>query len=222
MTSLLPVLRQAHNDNPWDDATLHALRVDGTQIGFIPPNVMEVAKAYLADRPHTHLRIQDGALTFAPEAIAAQRTDEMNQMAVWMRDTKKFPDPLDGRHPWLTTGWRDEQYAVYGPGDGENPSTVVFTLERSACALFGIATFGVHLTVRPMPSLRHTRPTAVFGSRAAPEPSRHGQATWTTQSLAESRRATRRVPLWCASASRRPACRATKSSHTSRYATRSH
>ncbi|KAI3613414.1 hypothetical protein CBS9595_004247 [Malassezia furfur] len=149
MTSLLPVLRQAHNDNPWDDATLHALRVDGTQIGFIPPNVMEVAKAYLADRPHTHLRIQDGALTFAPEAIAAQRTDEMNQMAVWMRDTKKFPDPLDGRHPWLTTGWRDEQYAVYGPGDGENPSTVVFTLERSACALFGIATFGVHLTTWP-------------------------------------------------------------------------
>ena len=32
MSSLLPVLRQAHNDNPWDDATLHALRVDGTQI----------------------------------------------------------------------------------------------------------------------------------------------------------------------------------------------
>ncbi|WFC95565.1 thiamine diphosphokinase [Malassezia brasiliensis] len=96
MTSLLPVLRQAHNDNPWDDATLHALRVDNTQIGFIPPSVMEVVQAYLADHPNTHLRIEDGALTFAPETTVAQRTDEMNQMAVWMRDTKKFPDPLDG------------------------------------------------------------------------------------------------------------------------------
>lgn len=36
---------------------------------------------------------------------------------------------------------------MYGAGDGEKPSTVVFTLERAACALFGIATFGVHLTV---------------------------------------------------------------------------
>lgn len=97
MSSLLPVLRQAHNDNPWDDATLHALRVDGTQIGFIPSSVMEVVQAYLAEHPHTVLRIEDGALTFAPEATAAQRTEDMNQLAVWMRDTKKFPDPLDGK-----------------------------------------------------------------------------------------------------------------------------
>jgi len=44
-------------------------------------------------------------------------------------------------------GWRGEQYAVYGPGKPPH-AHVAFTLERSACALFGLATFGVHLTVR--------------------------------------------------------------------------
>jgi 8-oxo-dGTP pyrophosphatase MutT (NUDIX family) len=37
--------------------------------------------------------------------------------------------------------WRDELYAVYGPG-GEH----VFSVERSASALFGVVTYGVHLT----------------------------------------------------------------------------
>lgn len=66
-------------------------------------------------------------------------------------------------------GWRNEQYSVFGPpghtaqgrpqdsgadedqddGGGAGPlpgSNVAFTLERAACALFGFATFGVHMT----------------------------------------------------------------------------
>lgn len=38
-------------------------------------------------------------------------------------------------------GWRNELYAIYGPG--RKPA---FSLERAACALFGLATFGVHAT----------------------------------------------------------------------------
>ncbi|KDE07872.1 hypothetical protein MVLG_01966 [Microbotryum lychnidis-dioicae p1A1 Lamole] len=49
-------------------------------------------------------------------------------------------------------GWRNELYTVYGPkshGVDENPlpgSNVAFTMERAACALFGLTTFGVHCT----------------------------------------------------------------------------
>ncbi|GAA5990133.1 hypothetical protein JCM11641_001066 [Rhodosporidiobolus odoratus] len=49
-------------------------------------------------------------------------------------------------------GWRDEEYTVWGPPSGEhgnNPlpgSNEAFRMERSACALFGVATFGVHCT----------------------------------------------------------------------------
>lgn len=38
-------------------------------------------------------------------------------------------------------GWRDELYPVYGPG-----RQLLFSMERSAAALFGIVTYGVHMT----------------------------------------------------------------------------
>ncbi|ORY74523.1 NUDIX hydrolase domain-like protein [Leucosporidium creatinivorum] len=65
-------------------------------------------------------------------------------------------------------GWRDEEYDIYGPpapspapapapssttaesskaNSSPSPrSNVAFSMERSACALFGVATFGVHMT----------------------------------------------------------------------------
>ncbi|WWC85544.1 uncharacterized protein L201_000408 [Kwoniella dendrophila CBS 6074] len=71
------------------------------------------------------------------------------------KDQGKFPGPL--------AGWRNELYTIYaspqssglyqgldenesrmvGPGTFQN---VAFHLERAACALFGLATFGVHMT----------------------------------------------------------------------------
>ncbi|GAA5843517.1 hypothetical protein JCM11251_001642, partial [Rhodosporidiobolus azoricus] len=49
--------------------------------------------------------------------------------------------------------WRDEEYTIWGPPPvleaGDNPlpgSNEAFRMERSACALFGLATFGVHCT----------------------------------------------------------------------------
>ncbi|KAK4047909.1 hypothetical protein OIV83_005092 [Microbotryomycetes sp. JL201] len=57
---------------------------------------------------------------------------------------------MTGEFAELLDGWRDEEYMIYGPRpETENPlpgSNVAFTMERSACALFGFATFGVHLT----------------------------------------------------------------------------
>jgi Domain of unknown function (DUF4743) len=44
-------------------------------------------------------------------------------------------------------GWRNELYPVYGEG-GE----VLFAMERSATPLFGVVTFGVHMTVYVPPT----------------------------------------------------------------------
>lgn len=45
-------------------------------------------------------------------------------------------------------GWRDELYPCYGPGSGEDgkANELLWVVERSASGLFGIATYGVHLT----------------------------------------------------------------------------
>ncbi|ODN97049.1 hypothetical protein I350_08028 [Cryptococcus amylolentus CBS 6273] len=57
--------------------------------------------------------------------------------------------PADGQ-----AGWRNELYAIYASPQssafastsGKPLDNVAFHLERAACALFGLATFGVHLT----------------------------------------------------------------------------
>ncbi|KAI5480423.1 thiamine pyrophosphokinase-related protein [Pseudohyphozyma bogoriensis] len=84
------------------------------------------------------------------------RKEHLDRIARGWKMTGQFADQLDG--------WRDELYPVYGPAppfsgnpvDGTNDdddaghvfpgSNRVFELERAACALLGIATFGVHLT----------------------------------------------------------------------------
>jgi hypothetical protein len=54
----------------------------------------------------------------------------------------------------LILGWRNEKYRIYASKESsalkEDPnvprSNWAFELERSACAVFGLATFGVHMT----------------------------------------------------------------------------
>jgi hypothetical protein len=91
------------------------------------------------------------------------------------------------------TQWRAELYDVYlAPGgalrvDGRDPLSVlemshdesgyVFSMERSACALFGVVTYGVHMTVYEhyegesqmrvwVPRRALTKPTCVCNHRA--------------------------------------------------------
>lgn len=160
--SLLDLVHQCHNHDPWLDASLTPFVLDGVQIGFLPARV---AKACIDDS--TSQRRAGGvavlrkvrfamhhreilpvsassrvceAITFTADfATSEARTAGLNAVVRRWRDARIFPDPLDG--------WRDELYAIYGlkprPGT-RNP--IAFKLERSACALFGFATFGVHLT----------------------------------------------------------------------------
>lgn len=41
----------------------------------------------------------------------------------------------------VLSGWRDELYPVHGPGD-----ELLYSIERTAAALFGFVTYGVHMT----------------------------------------------------------------------------
>lgn len=89
------------------------------------------------------------------EEGASTRREHVDRVVRGWKMAGEFADALGG--------WRDEEYAVYGPvkawNEEENPlpgSNVAFSMERSACALFGVATFGVHCTGLS-PSLRLTR-----------------------------------------------------------------
>ena len=72
----------------------------------------------------------------------ALRTAAMKELCERWRDTGLFEEQI-GRKKW-----RNELYPVYrnpfGAHDNEN---IGLEMERSACALFGIVTYGVHMTI---------------------------------------------------------------------------
>jgi hypothetical protein len=81
----------------------------------------------------------------------AQRTAVMKELCERWRDTRLFDDVCGPRK------WRDELYPVYedpfGPHD--HPVNAVpgqklnfaFEMERSGCSLFGVVTYGVHMSI---------------------------------------------------------------------------
>ena len=125
---LLDIARTAHNADPWT-ARLAPFVIDGVQVGFVRDDVLAAAREFASPA----LVVGD-ELTFAPAvATPESRTAALAAFVEWLRDTRRFPDPIDG--------WRNERYVVYG-----RARTPALELERAACGLFGVATFGVHVT----------------------------------------------------------------------------
>ena len=62
----------------------------------------------------------------------AQRSALVAATAAYWRERKTFK---------ILDGWRDELYPVYGPGN-----ELLFNVERAASTLFGVVTYGVHMT----------------------------------------------------------------------------
>jgi len=81
----------------------------------------------------------------------AKRTRAMKELCERWRDAGLFPDVCG------PTKWREEMYPVYADPFGlhDHPSRTgrdgdlnyAFEMERSACALFGIVTYGVHMSI---------------------------------------------------------------------------
>lgn len=94
------------------------------------------------------------------EGIQSRR-EHLDRVVRGWKMSGMFPDQLGGQSSFLRrraaaddcAGWRNESYNIYGPPApiaNDSPplpgSNVAFTLERAACSLFGLCTFGVHLT----------------------------------------------------------------------------
>jgi len=81
----------------------------------------------------------------------AKRTAALKEICERWRDARLFDDVCGPEK------WRDEMYPVYGDPFGlhDHLDTAVpgqklnfaFEMERSACALFGVVTYGVHMSI---------------------------------------------------------------------------
>lgn len=81
----------------------------------------------------------------------SKRTAVMKEICERWRDTGLFEDVCGPKK------WRAEMYPVYGDPFGvhdhpdmntpEGTLNYAFEMERSACALFGVVTYGVHMTI---------------------------------------------------------------------------
>lgn len=105
-------------------------------------------------------------------ADRATRSAALATTCTRWRDSGKFAETIGGRQ------WRNELYPIYAqPFLGFSPDNVACAVERSAAALFGIVTYGVHMTVfqRPAPGMEgefmvwvptraRTKPTCVFSA----------------------------------------------------------
>lgn len=80
-----------------------------------------------------------------------KRTAAMKELCERWRDTRLFDDVCGPKK------WRGEMYPIYGDpfGQHDHPDTAevgrplnfAFEMERSACALFGVVTYGVHMSI---------------------------------------------------------------------------
>jgi hypothetical protein len=132
---LVSVARQCHNDDPWSNDTLKPLLLSsaGVQIGFLRDNVVQAIKERGGDVAFAW-KVDSSVFWIKDELKThSERSKALKQVVEAWRDEGLFPDPLKG--------WRNELYAIFGPGPVN-----VFDLERAACALFGFVTFGVHAT----------------------------------------------------------------------------
>ena len=83
----------------------------------------------------------------------SKRTAIMKELCERWRDTELFPDVCGPKK------WRAEMYPVYadpfglhdhpnyGPDERQRQLNYAFEMERSACNLFGVVTYGVHMNI---------------------------------------------------------------------------
>ncbi|KAK9368048.1 NUDIX hydrolase domain-like protein [Lipomyces kononenkoae] len=99
-------------------------------LGYLLPSVVDI----LRDLKQSFVvNDADQWVGIAPEYDTVEkRSKMMNDLVINLRDDKKFK---------ILEGWRSELYSIFYPS-----STLYFTLERSACPIFGVVQYGVHLT----------------------------------------------------------------------------
>lgn len=154
--TVLPIVRTCHNyphslfqsSLTTDEYTPFHLHLDPptAQIGFLPHSVVDEIRKLDSDVFTTD---KEGRIGLSRSLNTFEkRSRELNAVAQQWREAGLFSSALDG--------WRDEQYAIYSSdrfpfqsweeSDATSPRSPAFELERAACAVLGLTTFGVHLT----------------------------------------------------------------------------
>lgn len=110
--------------------TYYQLRVSGHAyaLGYMLPSVVEIFRGVA----HWAIDDDDRTLTLTAGSTAEERSKAVATTLLAMRQLGHFK---------VLNKWRDELYAVYGQG-----KELLFNVERSASPLFGVVTYGIHLT----------------------------------------------------------------------------
>lgn len=123
--------------------------LDSPIIGLLKPEVIDV----LLKEPEGTFVIPERTtprsgycISFHPSIdTPSKRTDAIKKLCERWRDSAIiFQDTVGPKK------WRNEMYPVYGNPFGVHlvdSSNYLFEMERSACSLFGVATYGVHMTI---------------------------------------------------------------------------
>lgn len=98
------------------------------ELGYILPSVVEVFRGL----PDWRIDDEERSLTLLIGTNPEERTAAVTKTTEAMKATEHFD---------ILKGWRNEHYPVYGPN-----REMLFSIERSASALFGIVTYGCHMT----------------------------------------------------------------------------
>ena len=104
-------------------------------LGYMLQHVAEslpVTPDWSRDEEAKELIFQPRGTPFDPEKAVEHRSKVLAKYLQDVRETQTFK---------VLGGWRNERYPVYGPG-----KQLLFSMERSASPLFGIVTYGVHMT----------------------------------------------------------------------------
>jgi len=110
-------------------------------LGYLLPSVALTfanLKDWEVNPPDPSLYSVDGGPNSSRTVTLITGTTEAERSAVVARTCEAMRQT---GHWKVLDKWRDELYPVYGP-DGD----VLFTIERSASPLFGVVTYGVHMT----------------------------------------------------------------------------
>lgn len=113
--------------------TYYHLRVTAyptTTLGYVLPSLAEVLRGI----PGWTLDDDERTLTLSHGTNEEERSAAVAATTSAMRATGHFS---------ILKGWRNELYPVYGPAPVKE---LLFSIERAASALFGIVTYGVHMT----------------------------------------------------------------------------
>ena len=112
---------------------LHVKNFPDTELGYMLPSVVEVFRGL----PDWELDDTNRTLTLVTGTTEQERSKAVAATCQAMRVTKHFK---------CLAGWRDELYPVYGLRTPHGKRNVLFSVERSACPLFGVVSYGCHMT----------------------------------------------------------------------------